>query len=149
MVTTLLRFIGLAVLYIAIGLPLAPSAFCADPDWFLLDESQDSSFFYDRSGTTKPKEGVVRVRTRVVYTEQGKAEAVKALGAVPEAAKLYESRYIYDIDCAEREARLLAASHFDKSGGILKTVDLSAFTDWEYLPPMTRMAVVANETCGR
>jgi len=143
------HLVAVAFVFLAMTFALAPSAFCAEPDWFLLDENTESSFFYDRSGTSKPREGVVRVRTRVVYTEQGKAEAVKALGEMPESAKLYESRYIYDIDCLEREARLLAVTHFDKSGGILKSTDLEPFTEWEYLPPMSRMAVVANEACGQ
>lgn len=126
----------------------APAAYALDPDWALMDENPDSGFFFDRNGTTKVREGVVQVRTRVVYTEKGKKEALKMLGGMPEPQKLYESRYMYQIDCTEKQARLMSATHFDKSGAILKSSDLSSFSQWEYLPPGSRMIMIANQACA-
>lgn len=139
---------GLLSTCLAIGALLALPALCADPNWMLLDDGDESSFFYDRNGTGKVRDGMVQVRTRVVYTEEGKKEALKVLTGLPEPAKLYESRYMYEIDCVEKEGRLLAATHFDAKGGILRSTDLTAVTVPEYLPPGSRMALVAEEACA-
>lgn len=144
-----MRLKTLALLLLATGLSLPPAAICAAPDWIVLDENKESSFFYDKNGTTQVREGVVQVRTRVVYTKLGKKEAVKVLKELPEPARLYESRYIHEIDCNEQEGRLLAATHFDQKGAILRGTDLEPVTVMEYLPPGTRMSLIANEACGR
>lgn len=138
---------GFAFILLALSATLAPSAFCAGPEWVLVDESTDSSFFYDKNGTSKPKEGLVRVKTRVVYTEKGKAEALKMLGTVKNLEKLYESRYLHDLNCDERESRLLEASHLDKAGASLKSTDLSPLTEWEVIVPETRMSLVFIQVC--
>lgn len=142
-------FVASCALLLAVSVPLAPPAFCAEPDWILLDENRESSFFYDRSGTTSPREDVVQARTRVVYTELGRKEALKVLGVMPEPEKLYESRYMYEIDCTEREGRLLAVTHLDKEGRILKSADLGSLAPSEYLPPGSRLAVVASQACSQ
>ena len=132
----------------AVGL-LASAAFGATPDWFLLDENEDSSFFFDRSGVTALREGVLQVRTRVVYSERGRREALKVLHELANTVPLHETVYSYEINCAEREGHILAATHLDKTGGTLKSTDLSAVTQWEYLPPDTRMGLVLGQACTR
>ena len=134
---------------LAMNATFAPLAFCAEPAWVQLDESSDSSFFYDQSGTSTSKEGIVRVTTRVVYTELGKADALKVLAGAKNMARLYESRYSHDLNCAERESRLLAAIHLDREGATLRSTDLASATEWEEIPPQARMALVAEEVCTR
>lgn len=128
---------------------LAASAFAATPDWFLLDENEDSSFFYDRSGGTALREGVIQVRTRVVYSDRGRKDALEVLKELPDSAPLHETLYSYEINCAEREGHLLAATHLDKRGGTLRSTDLSAVTQWENLPPDSRMGLVLGQACTR
>ncbi|OGU11246.1 MAG: hypothetical protein A2075_19660 [Geobacteraceae bacterium GWC2_58_44] len=128
---------------------LAPSALCAGPEWVQLDENADSGFFYDRSATRKTDEGNFRVQTRVVYTEQGKADALKMLSSSKDLGKLYESRYVHDLNCPEKESRLLNAAHLDKDGVVLKSTDLSSFTEWEAIPPDVRMFSVLQEACSQ
>lgn len=144
-----MRATNLVLLFLATVVAFPTSALCVDPDWALLDENQESGFFYDRNGTSRVREGMIRVRTRIIYTESGKKEALKVLKGLPEPARLFESRYMYEIDCAEKEGRLVAATHFDKNGSILKSTDLESVTFPEYLPPDTRMGIVANEACSR
>lgn len=136
-------FFSLLALIFAVASP----AVAADTDWVLVDENQDSAFFYDRNGTTPARDGMIQVRTRVVYTEQGKKEALKVLHGLPEPSRLYESRYMYQIDCVEKEGRLVGVTHFDKNGAILRSSDLGDTTALEYLPPGSRMAVVAEDNC--
>ncbi|UPU36843.1 hypothetical protein M1B72_03795 [Geomonas paludis] len=129
------------------GSLFANAAWCATPDWFLLDENPESSFFYDRSGGNKTSEGVIQVRTRVIYSEAGRKEAVKVLKGLPQPAMLHETLYSYEINCVEREGHLLAATHLDNNGNILKSSDLAAATQWQYLPPDTRMGLVIQQAC--
>lgn len=138
----------LVLMLLTMGATLAPSAFCAGPSWLELDDNMESTFFYDKKGTTKPKEGIVRVVTRVVYSEEGKAEALKVLSKYQGMDKLFESRYVHDLDCGERESRLLSAAHLAEDGATLRSTDLSKVTEPEAIPPETRMWYVLQEACG-
>jgi hypothetical protein len=145
---------SLKMLLFALGVALlatvaiqVPTAFCAGPGWVFVDENEDSTFSYDKNATSKPKEGVVRVMTRVVYTEEGKKDALKLLKAPGEMSKLYESRYLHDLDCAERESHLLQVTHLDKQGATLKFTDLAKVTEWEGIPPDVRLALVFERVC--
>ncbi|WP_224985017.1 surface-adhesin E family protein [Geomonas agri] len=129
------------------GALYSSAAWCAAPDWFLLDQNQDSSFYYDRNGNNKVREGVIEVRTRVVYSEQGRQEALKMVKGLPQSAVLHETLYSYEINCEEHEGHLLGVSHLDSNGNILKTSDLAAATQWQYLPPDTRMGLVLQQAC--
>ena len=145
-----LSFAGIFVfMLLTIGATLAPSAFCAGPNWVELDDNMESTFFYDKSGTTKPKEGMVRVVTRVVYSEEGKTEALKVLSKYKGMDRLYESRYVHDLVCGERESRLLSAAHLAEDGTSLRSTDLSSVTELEAIPPETRMWYVLHEACGQ
>lgn len=124
----------------------APSAPCAGPEWVQLDDNEDSRFFYDKAGTARNQE-VVRVETRVIYTEAGKADALSTLSKTKELAQLNESRYEYDLNCAKGESRLLHVAHFDKEGNVLRKSDLSAVTQWEPVPQGIRMTLVLEAAC--
>lgn len=133
----------------AFNVTLAPSAFCAGPEWVQLDQNEDSTFYYDKSDPSKPKEGIIKVKTRVIYTKEGKADALKILGTAKELNNLYESRYQHDVDCAEHESRLLDVTHLNKEGATLRSADLSASTEWEWIQPETRMALVLDQVCPK
>jgi hypothetical protein len=132
---------------LAAGATLAPRAVAAGPQWIQIDENGDSVFSYDKNATSSPKEGIVRVRTRVIYTAEGKADALRVLKTVGNMSKLYESRYLHDLDCSERESHLLEATHLDKQGAVLRTTDLAAVTEWEGIPPDARMDLVFVKVC--
>jgi hypothetical protein len=134
-----------------IAITAAPGR-CAEPgEWVLLDENQDSRFYYDKSASaaTQPKEGIVRIRTRVVYTDEGKADAVKILEDAKKFGALFESRYLHELDCKKEKSRLLEVSHLDKNGVTLKTTDLASATEWEEIPPEVRMGLVMEKVCNQ
>lgn len=120
----------------------------ADPAWALLDENAESYFYYDKSGAAKPRAGTVRVTARVVYTDAGKAETLNLLKPAKGYENLYESRFLYDLDCKGRKSRLLHVSHLDRAGTRLKEFDLSKSTEWEDIPPAARLELVAESECG-
>jgi hypothetical protein len=124
-------------------------AFGAGPDWVLVDENPVSSFYYDKSGITKPREGIIRVPTRVVYTEEGKAETLEILKPAKGYENLYESRFLLDLDCKNSKTKLQRVTHLDEAGTQLKIFDLAEKTDWEIIPPDARIEVIAETECAR
>lgn len=143
---TLITSLLLALL---LGTLSAPAASAAENDWVLVDQNKESTFFYSKNGTEKEKDGVLRVTTRVVYSEKGKEAALKILAASDTLQKLAESRYQHEINCEEKESRLLKVTHLAKDGGPLKTTDLSGVTDWEEIRPDTRMERVLEMVCSK
>jgi hypothetical protein len=138
---------GAALATAALVTTLATPVWCAGPEWVLLDENPDSRFYYDKSAALKPHEGIVRIKTRVVYTEEGKADALKILNASNKLSGLFESRYQHDLDCKKQESRLLEVSHLDEGGVTLKSTDLATSTEWEEIPPDARMGLVLEKVC--
>jgi len=127
---------------------LPTSAWCAGPDWVLLDQNPGSRFYYDQSDAKKPATGVVQVRTRVIYTDEGKADALKILEDAQKFARLSESRYVYDLDCKKEQSRLLEVRHLDEEGVTLKTTDLKSATEWEEVSPDGRLGLVQEKVCA-
>jgi hypothetical protein len=126
----------------------APPARGADPDWKLLDETTDSRFYYDQSGAEPAGKGVFKIRTRVVYSDEGKAEALKMLQGNKDFEKLAETRYKHDLDCNKEQSKLLEARHLDQEGATIKSTDLSSSTEWEEIPPGSRMEMVQDKVCA-
>lgn len=125
----------------------ATSAWCAGPDWVVLDENTDSRFYYDQSGAKAPDGGTVQVRTRVVYTDEGKADALKILEGSKKFTSLFESHYLHELNCGKEQSRLLEARHLDDKGVTLKLTDLASSTEWEEIPPYSRMGLVLEKVC--
>lgn len=121
----------------------------AEAAWIALDENQDSYFYYDKNGIVKPEEGIIRVTARVVYTEEGKEDALKILQPAKDYKKLSESHYLYDLNCTGKKSKLLRVTHLDDNGAQLKTFDLSAVTEWEEIPPAARLELILELACSR
>ncbi|WP_460594644.1 surface-adhesin E family protein [Geomonas sp. Red276] len=138
-------FACLAFLLVAPG--WEPAAWGEAPKWVLIDENQGSSYFFNAGEAKPPKAGLVQVTTRVVYTDEGKREALKMLATDGKLANLYETRYHHEIDCDDMESRLLDVTHLDRQGGTLRYTNVSQLTDWEPVAPQARMSLVAALAC--
>jgi len=119
----------------------------AEHEWQLLDESPDSYFSFDKAGVTKQPKGFMRITARVLYTEEGKEDALKLLQPAKGYENLSESRYVYDLDCKGQKSKLLRVTHFDKGGTQIKTFDLSDVTLWEEIPPAARLELITEIVC--
>ncbi len=117
------------------------------PTWVLADENASTRFYYDSRGISTPRPGISRVPIRVVYTEEGKAETLDVLGHDQGFEKLFETRYSYDLDCHKKKIHLLNVTHLDIDGKQIKAVNLSAVTEWEDIPPGSRLDLLAEEIC--
>jgi len=137
----------LALLPLFVSIPGRASA--ADPTWLLVDENAGSRFYYDKNGISMPRPGISRVQIRVVYTDEGKAEALDVLEHDPAFAKLFETHYSYDLDCQKKKIHLLNVTHLDDDGKQIKSVNLSAVTEWEDIPPDSRLDLLADEACTK
>lgn len=127
---------------------LAPGMlYAAGPTWVLADENTGTRFYYDGTGLTSPQKGISRVPVRVVYTEEGKADALDLLGHAPAFEKLFESRYTYDIDCQKKKTHLLHVTHLDDDGNQIKSLNLAEVSGWEDIPPNSRLELLADEVC--
>jgi Surface-adhesin protein E len=128
---------------------LPRNAAATEPTWILTDENAGTRFYYDKTGISMPRPGISRVPIRVVYTEEGKAEALDVLEHDPGFAKLFETLYSYDLDCQKRRIHLLNVTHLDDDGKQLKAVNMSAVTEWEDIPPDSRLDLLADEVCPK
>jgi len=138
---------SLFFLFCAAQAGLAPPAFGVPKEWVLIDENDNSTFYYDQGATVSPKRGVLRVLARVIYTKRGKTEALKTLARAKGLEKLYQSNYLYDVDCDEMQSKLLEVTHQDKGGATLQTTNLTLFTEWEEVSPDTRLGLTADLAC--
>ena len=116
------------------------------PEWVTLDQNRESTFSYDRAGVSRSGE-VLRVTTRAVYTEQGKADTLNLLKSGKQYQNLFETRFIIDLSCKERTSRLQRVSHLDAAGTPLKEFDLAGKTSWEEIPPGSRLEKVTEAEC--
>jgi hypothetical protein len=126
---------------------LPTTALSAGPDWVLLDQNPGSRFYFDQGDTKKPGTDIFQIRTRVIYTDEGKADALKILEDAKKFARLSESRYVYDLDCKKEQSRLLEVRHIDEEGVTLKTTDLKSATEWEEISPDGRLGLVQEKVC--
>lgn len=140
-------FIILASLLMATG-SHAGAHHVATPEWIVLDENRDSYFSYDKAGVTERRKGIRQITARVVYTPEGRADALTILQPAKEYERLSESRYVYDLDCKGRKSKLLGVTHLDADGATIKTFDISAVTEWEDVPPAARLELINELVCA-
>jgi hypothetical protein len=121
----------------------------AESSWVLADDNAETGFYFDSTGVTTTSEGFFRVPVRVVYTDEGKADALEVLKHAAGFEKLTESRYSYDLDCKKMKSHLLSVAHLDDAGNRIKSVDLAADTEWEDIPPYSRLEALTDEVCPK
>ena len=133
---------------------LLPLAVCAQekaggstPDWKLIDENPGTTFSYDTTGIVRVEKVMVRVPVRVVYSLQGKKDALEILNYPAGFSSLAETRYLYELDCKKRKMHLLSVAHLESDGKVIKSADLSADSGWEEIPLYSRFDVLADEVC--
>lgn len=144
------QFMLAVVVTLVVGLmPVyAGSAWGSGPEWVEVDAIPDhSTFTYDKSAVVRPAAGMVGVVIRQVYLPAGKAETLKLLGNAKKYAGLAVSFFSYDIDCKGEKSRLTRVVHRDGEGGVIAEFDLTGKTDWEDIPPDSRLDMIREVEC--
>ena len=144
--TALFLSVMLAVSVAQAAEPVPSAKTSARPDWFMVDQNYESAFFYDRAGVVRGEKGVMQVTTRILYTDLGKAETQK-VESLKQLENLFETRFITEVSCGEHKSRLQRVTHLDDGGKPIKVFDLAGKTDWEEIPPGSRLDKVAETEC--
>ena len=124
------------------------SARGGEPTWEEVDSIPDhSTFTYDKSAVARPAPGMVGVLTRLVYLPEGKAETLELLGNAKKYQGLAVSFFSYDIDCKGVKSRLTRVVHRDGEGKAIAEFDLAGKTEWEEIPPDSRLDMIREAEC--
>jgi hypothetical protein len=103
-------------------------------DWKLYAKTDLYECFYDAENVTEPSENIVRVWTKLEYTERGIAGIVKEFGKHYES--LSYSLRLWEINCAEKRQRILSITEYSVEGNILYTNPAgSRPSDWKDISP--------------
>ena len=104
---------------VMIGLAILSHAKVWGADWRLISSTDSYKCFYDAEDMIRSSEDIVKVWTKLVYTERGIVELVKEFGKHYE--NLSYSLELLEIDCAEKKHRLLSTTAYSLEGNILYT----------------------------
>ena len=86
-------------------------------DWQKLGENAVGIHLYDKSSIKPVKPGVVKVWSKIIYSQR---TAEKAIKAIPDAAGLYQSVVLDIIDCKNNEYLISRTIFYDKHGKVLR-----------------------------
>jgi|GEM_PF-1407518 len=125
----------------------APVAWGAAPDWDLIDSSEQFDFFHDMAANVTTPEGLVIVTLKAVYTPEGKQETLQLLKNDQRYADLAFTVYTYDLNCEVGTSRLRGVAHFDSKEGKITEFNLAGKTEWEEIPPGSRLDLVQGQAC--
>lgn len=129
------------------AVPVSP-AYAADGQWVLLDEDPSTSrYYYDTTSIVQDDEDSVTVRTKAVYTAEGKADALDTIGHPKGFEDLADTNFYYTINCSGDMSRLEKVVHRDSTGRTIKEYLLAGKTPWEQIEADTRMSLLRDAVC--
>jgi len=104
------------------------------------DKSPNQLMQYDDEGKKKVSEAITRVWIKIEKKEQ--IEAKK--GASP----IVKSFYLIEINCIERNYRILATSEYDKNGKVINSSN-SDDASWYFIIPESTMSYLQKTICQK
>jgi hypothetical protein len=107
---------------IVVGLTIFSYAEAWGADWKYYGESNDGKLFYDANSVTRPSKDIVRVWTKLLYSEKGKIDTAKKFKK-KELENLSEALRLEEFHCGHNEGRLLSLSFNSKDGKVLYFAD--------------------------
>ncbi|QSV45792.1 surface-adhesin E family protein [Geobacter benzoatilyticus] len=141
-----IRTLAISTVMMAVSIP----SLAADNSWEIIDDNPAASTYsYDSTSVAEAEEGLVTVWTRVVYTDEGKADALDTIGNPPEFKDLTSTDFLYTINCSEGMSRLEKVIHRKGNGEIIKEYSLAGKTPWTELEGETRMSLLREAVCDQ
>lgn len=119
--TALLSIIGTISLFL-----LLPSEMPA-ADWRIYAGTDEGQFYYDTESVAHPAKGMVHLRHKAAFSQNGIRRIVEAFGK--EYEDLAYSISVREIDCPERKIRSLGVTYFAKTGKPLDAA-IDSQTEW-------------------
>jgi hypothetical protein len=144
-----LRFI----LFILLLCFLSP-AYGQGANWVYFSEPDDrtSKEYYDADNITVTPDNTVRVRSRRVYSDSGRAmmlmERQKA-GMPPGGYENLDALLaLNELSCRRKEYRIISVETYERGGRLLDSV---TFEDrkWKPVPPETSIGTLFKQVCNR
>ncbi len=115
-----------------------PKAF--GEDWKFLQRNARGEFFYDAENMNRPSADIIGVWLKVIYSEKFKEQ--EGFGNLSQAIGFWE------INCAEKKARLLSISHYSKEVELIHPYPRVPLTpDWESMAPDTVLDGLRIQVC--
>ena len=106
-------------LLVAVGFSILLYAKVWGEEWKSYAETDLYECFYDTENMTGPGENIVRVWTKLEYTEKGVDRVVREFGKY--YANLSYSLELWEINCDEKKHRVLSVTEYSTEGRILHT----------------------------
>jgi hypothetical protein len=128
---------------ILIGLAILGCAEVWGADWKFYGSTENYLGYYDAQSITSPSKNIVRVWTRLVWTEKGVLGWVEDLGEKCE--NLSHTIFLQEVNCAEKKLRLLSETHYDNKGSVIKS--FSSPGEWRFIIPETVTESLYKEIC--
>ena len=124
---------GKLIIIIATGLLLFGNAEVWGENWkFLLKNKAGDEGYYDADSVTRPSKGIVRVLTKVVFSEKSINREAEKLGS---SYKDMSHRVIlHEMNCMEKKGAFLEITTYSKKGAILSSIKPNELT-WVKIPP--------------
>ena len=105
-------------------------------DWRIYAGTDEGQFYYDAESVAHPATGIIHLRHKASFSENGVRRIVEAFGK--EYEDLAYSISVREINCSERKIRSLGVTYFSKSGKALDAA-IDSRTEWH---PIEQTAVI-------
>jgi hypothetical protein len=101
-------------------------------DWRIYAGTDEGQFYYDAESVAHPADGVVHLRHKANFSENGVRRIAEAFGK--EYEDLAYSISVREINCSERKIRSLGVTYFSKTGKSLDAA-VDSRTEWHPIEP--------------
>ena len=137
------KFVSISVLLLGIVV----SADAWGENWKALKSDDSGSSYYDLDSRTLISQGVIRVWEQYVYTAESVTRKMMKYGSKYEGLK--NSMTLWEIDCAEKKARLVSTADYSHDGRVVsKTKDGAEPWPWDSYPPGSLGDRLIQAICG-
>ena len=116
-------------------------------NWKALRSDDSGASYYDLDSRTLISHGVIRVWEQYVYTAESVTKKMMKYGSKYEALK--NSMTLWEIDCAEKKARLVSTADYSHDGRVVsKTKEGAEPWPWDSYPHGSLGDRLIQTICG-
>jgi len=137
------KFVSISVLLLSIVV----AADAWGENWKALKSDDSGSSYYDLDSRALISPGVFRVREQYVYTAESVTKKMMKYGSKYESLK--SSVTLWEINCAEKKARIISTADYSHDGKIIsKTKDGAEPWPWGSYAPESLGGLLIQAICG-
>ena len=138
--------VKLGVIFVVL-LSIVVSADAWGENWKSLKSDDWGASYYDLDSMILISQGVIRVREQYVYTAESVAKKVVKYGIKYNALK--HSVTLWEINCAEKKARIISTADYSHDGKIISKIkDGAEPWPWGSYAPESLGGLLIQAICG-